>query len=56
MTPKEFKIKMQEIKDAPKSDIESIHVAMDELMCELLVKLGYKAGVKVFEETDKWWA
>jgi len=56
MTPKEFKIKMQEIKDADDSDIESVHADMDALMCELLVELGYSDGVKVFEETDKWWA
>lgn len=56
MTPREFKIKMQEIKDAPDTDIESVHIDMDALMCKLLMELGFGDGVEVFQETDKWWA
>ena len=37
-------------------DEEDVHCAMDKLMCEILVEFGYEDGVKVFQETDKWYA
>lgn len=55
MTPKEFEDKMKLIRDDSK-DEEDCHFAMDALMCGLLCDLGYKKGIKIFEETDKWYS
>jgi hypothetical protein len=37
-------------------DKEAAHVAMDELMCELLTMLGYNRAVQIFRDTPKWYA
>lgn len=55
MTPEEFKLKMQTIL-TKYDDPESVHFKMDELMCEVLTELGYNDGVKVFENTEKWYS
>lgn len=56
MAPEEFKIKMQEIKDNRYIDEEDTHIAMDELMTKILISLGYGEGVKIFNDTPKWYA
>jgi hypothetical protein len=59
MTPEEFKTKMQEIRKElydEENDEEACHCCMDNLMCELLVSLGYGAGVNVFKAAPKWYA
>jgi len=38
------------------SDVEVVHIQMDSLMAEVLEKLGYKEGIKIFKETNKWYA
>lgn len=35
---------------------EVCHCEMDDLMCQVLTELGYGDGVKVFDETPKWYA
>lgn len=37
-------------------DVEVRHSKMDELMCETLEKFGCHEGVKLFRETEKWYA
>ena len=57
MIPEEFERRMRECfsKDAGGHlDREVAHVDADDLMCELLKSLGYGAGVKVYEEEEKW--
>lgn len=54
MTPDEFKEKMNLI--VSKKNIESGHVEMDSLMCDLLITLGYGEGVKIFDSVEKWYA
>ena len=56
MTPKEFFVKMQTIVDEFYSDLEVLHSKMDDLMCEVLMELGYDDGVHVFNNADKWYA
>lgn len=35
---------------------ESRHIAMDDIMCEILEEFGCHAGVKIFKETLKWYS
>lgn len=56
MTPEEFKLKMQTILTEYDDNIENAHYAMDELMCEVLSDLGYEDGVKVFENSERWYS
>lgn len=37
-------------------DPEGCHSEMDDLMCDVLNKLGYSEGVKIFLEADKYYA
>lgn len=37
-------------------DTEERHILMDGLMCETLEKFGCYEGVKIFKETEKWYA
>lgn len=63
MTPEEFARKMQELADEVENDSghsymdrEDMHIAMDALMCEVLIGFGYGEGVEIFEHTPKWYA
>ena len=54
MTPEEFEQKMQELnKDC---DTAVAHEDMDDLMCEILISLGYEKGVEIFKKKHKWCA
>lgn len=53
MTPEEFLAKMQE---CVTGDIERDHGAADDLMCNLLIQLGYGEGIKIFKEMERWYA
>ena len=52
-TPEEFKENMEDMQTKHASDIEAVHVIMDNLMCKVLVELGYKEGVDIFNDTEK---
>ena len=54
MTPEQFAERMKEI--ALNTDLEMSHGDADDLMCELLVSLGYAEGVYTFVDMDKWYA
>lgn len=56
MTPEEFKLKMQTILTEHENYPETCHYEMDKLMCEVLSDLGYEEGVKVFEDTERWYS
>lgn len=56
MSPERFAERMIEVKNHFEGDEECVHVAMDKIMCNLLEKLGYEHGVKVFKDTPKHWA
>lgn len=57
MTPEEFAKEMKELsEECSHGDTELVHCRMDELMCKILTTLGYGDGIKVFDETKKWYA
>lgn len=35
---------------------EDRHIDMDDLMCQLLISLGYEEGVEIFRDAKKWYA
>ena len=56
MSPEAFKKEMERIVEVKDWDIEVMHGQMDDLMCDVLKSLGYRSGVEVFLDTDKWYA
>ena len=57
ITPEEFAKRMQGIKELYSDfhDTDERHIAMDNLMCELLRELGYGEGIDIFDNTSKWY-
>lgn len=58
-TPKEFATEMDSIftgRQDKHNDPESEHARADALLCEQLRRLGYDAGVEIFEKAKKWYA
>lgn len=53
-SPKGFANKMRRLSEM--GDPEIAHFEGDKLMCELLTKLGYDEGVKIFDDMSKWYA
>lgn len=53
---KQFATEMASIKAKYEADEEVCHIEMDELMCATLCRLGFHEGVKIFEDTKKWYA
>lgn len=57
VSPDKFAEEMIRIKNRFEDDVEFVHVAMDKAMIDLLDKLGYSHGTKVFKDTpNKRWA
>ena len=66
MTPEEFKSKLIKLKKESLYpsitngriyfDAEGFHVEADDLMCEILESLGYKEGIEIFKNTEKWYS
>ena len=54
LSPDEFKKTMELI--AKNGDIEIAHANADDLMSEVLKDLGYKEGIAIFEDMEKWYA
>ena len=54
MTPEEFKNRMCEL--SKNDDIEERHENMTGLMCKVLWSIGYKDGVRIYMDTEKWYA
>lgn len=55
MSPDDFFEQMIGI-DQFYKDEEQKHAVADELMCEVLRRLGYEKGIQVFDNMDKWYA
>ena len=55
-TPDQFFLQMQKIREEVGDDEEIAHARMDDLMCRVLVELGYRDGVGVFGVQVKWYA
>ena len=61
MTPINFAKKMRSIINdnidrEGHYDCECGHLAMDNLMCDLLRDLGYGDGIDIFEDSGRWYA
>lgn len=61
MSPRDFTKAMQSIVDNNLDsdgiyDCELGHLAMDNLMCDVLRRLGYGDGVDIFEDSGKYYA
>ena len=52
----EFTNKMRAIYNDDSLYEESMHMDMDDVMCEVLTKLGFGEGVEIFKHTEKWYA
>lgn len=48
--------RMNELKDKFGDDKEILHVEADDILCELLVELGYIELVNAFCKVPKWYA
>lgn len=55
-TPDQFRSQMQKIREELGGDEEVAHARMDDLMCRVLVELGYRDGVGIFDKQEKWYA
>lgn len=64
MTPEEFASRMLEASkinfEIPgliscRRDVEESHIAMDDLMCEVLREAGYGVGIDIFVAAEKWY-
>lgn len=53
-TPYDFAYTMKDLSEIV--DREDRHRAMDEAMCDLLISMGYEAGVHIFQNAEKWYA
>ena len=56
MLAEEFRRQMEQLVEEFEGDTEALHSEMDNLMCKVLISLGYREGVKIFEDTDKWYS
>lgn len=61
MKSNEFKEKMEEIIKSNMLpvygfDNEAAHISADNLMCELLIQLGYEEGIQIFKDMPKWYS
>lgn len=54
VSSEEFADQMEAL--ALNGDDEARHASMDELMCHVLIGLGYKDGIEIFNRTDKYYA
>lgn len=56
MSAEAFKLRMIEIGKDYGGDCEVSHCEMDTLLANLLISLGYEEGIKIFQESEKWYA
>lgn len=47
---------IKKMKDADSGDTEQAHGQADDLLCELLVKIGYSQVIDEYNKIDKWYA
>lgn len=56
MTPEEFKKTIEELLRLYQGDSEASHVRTDEVMEGLLITLGYGEGVRLIQDSARWYA
>jgi hypothetical protein len=47
---------IQKLNEANEHDTEKAHVMADEILCELLTRLGFEDVVNLYNNIDKWYA
>ena len=55
-SPDRFAKEMKAIREEEGGDYEIAHEKMDNIMCRVLLELGYRDGVAFFNEQKKWYA
>lgn len=55
-TSEEFADQMKKITEEFAGDCEQKHMEMDALLCNQHKSLGYEEGIKIFEDTYKWYS
>jgi hypothetical protein len=56
LTPRQFLNKIKKIIKHSDGDYEDMHPSTDEAMEDLLISLGYQSGVKLIQDTERWYA
>lgn len=57
MTDNEIEdIKNRLIKEVDNEDAESAHESADNILCELLIKLGHESIVEIYQQVEKWYS
>jgi len=56
ISPRAFANIMERLHDSLAHDTETQHYVMDQIICEVLIDLGYEEGVRIFKDTKKWYA
>lgn len=51
-----YKEKLDEIEELYEGDTEVLHSKADELLCDLLLDIGYPKVVEKFKSLPKWYA
>ena len=49
MTPERFKLRMREVSTLADGERKMVHWLADDLLCEMLIQLGYGDGVVMFK-------
>ena len=52
----EYLEKLKKIQDEYYGDTEAKHICEDDLLCELLEKLGFHKIVSTYNDSNKWYA
>lgn len=56
MTPEEFAEKMRQISVKYFDNAEAAHGYGDDLLCEMLIELGYEKGIKIWINLERWYS
>jgi len=56
LTDEERQNYINQLKECEKEGTEDAHINADNILCEILTKLGYDDIVKEFDKLDKWYA
>lgn len=56
MTKDDFEDKMMEILERGAAEPEVNHGDADDLLCEMLIDLGYKDIIAIYHRISKWYA
>lgn len=56
MTPYDFLKKVKKIEEKYRGDVEAMHDALDCAMEDLLIDLGYEAGVDFIRTMERWYS